>query len=201
MPKIRAHNVQAHRTLLRGQLLDAFEELLLEHSYEDVSIAAVAAKAGVARNTVYNYAKDKADLLAGAARRRMERLGGPAAALAAQLPEPALRLERLLSLMMGLVLTDPMSPRVFQELMTHGNQADVEHAVEGTGEILPVVLRTLHDGQASGAFLLAGSDDFTIDLIGSVMMTTAERILASPIEAQPTIDAAIGFVMRALRAE
>jgi AcrR family transcriptional regulator len=63
MPRIRAENVAAHRELVRTQLLDAFGDLLAEKGYADLSLAEVAARAGMARNTIYNYATDKEALL------------------------------------------------------------------------------------------------------------------------------------------
>lgn len=63
MPRIRAASVVAHRELMWGRLLDAFGELLAEKGYADLTLAEVAGRAGMARNTIYNYAHDKEALL------------------------------------------------------------------------------------------------------------------------------------------
>jgi AcrR family transcriptional regulator len=47
----------------RRQILDAAKELFIRHGYRKTSIDEVAALAGVAKGTVYVYAKNKADLL------------------------------------------------------------------------------------------------------------------------------------------
>lgn len=46
-----------------GQLLDAFGELMAEQGYAELTLAQVAQRAGMARNTVYNYVDDKEALL------------------------------------------------------------------------------------------------------------------------------------------
>jgi AcrR family transcriptional regulator len=63
MPRIRASTVVEHRELMRTRLLDAFGDLLADKGYADMTLAEVAARAGMARNTIYNYAHDKEALL------------------------------------------------------------------------------------------------------------------------------------------
>ena len=63
MPRINAENLAAHRTLMEGRLLDALGELLHERGYDAITLADVAARAGMARNSVYGYAADKQALL------------------------------------------------------------------------------------------------------------------------------------------
>jgi AcrR family transcriptional regulator len=45
---------QAARALLRDSLLDAASELLREYTWSDISMAAIASRAGVSRQTLYN---------------------------------------------------------------------------------------------------------------------------------------------------
>jgi AcrR family transcriptional regulator len=47
----------------RRQIVDAAKELFIRHGYRKASIDEVARRAGVAKGTVYVYAKNKADLL------------------------------------------------------------------------------------------------------------------------------------------
>ncbi|MFJ9558416.1 TetR/AcrR family transcriptional regulator [Streptomyces fuscichromogenes] len=71
MPRIRAATVAEHRDRTMSCLLDAFEEALAEQDFADVTLAGVAERAGIARNTVYNYAKDKQALLVAVVERAM----------------------------------------------------------------------------------------------------------------------------------
>lgn len=198
MPKIRAHSVEAHRALVWGQLLDAFEEMLLTHDYADVSISAVAARAGVARNTVYNYADDKGELLAGAARRHIGRLSGIAAAVSE--PQPDERLRAMLRACGDAFGNGKVSPKLFQELMRHGTATEFARAADGASDLLPLIVTTIREGAAAGIFAPVRDELYTLDLIVSVMITALEAGFDNPSDAPACFDDAIAFVMRALRA-
>ena len=64
MPKIQAPTVALHRELRRQQLIDAAMGLAMANGAESVTVAAVAAKAGLARSSIYEYFASRADLLA-----------------------------------------------------------------------------------------------------------------------------------------
>ncbi|MDH3307806.1 MAG: TetR/AcrR family transcriptional regulator [Acidimicrobiia bacterium] len=64
MPRIRASNIEEHKQLTRRQLLEAAEDLFGEQGYEHVALGDVAAAVGVGRTTIYEYFRDKEDLLA-----------------------------------------------------------------------------------------------------------------------------------------
>lgn len=63
MPKITAPTLQAHREETIERLLDAWGDLVMAEGYDGVSLADVAAKAGLARTAIYNYFPDKETLL------------------------------------------------------------------------------------------------------------------------------------------
>lgn len=63
MPDLWADSLEAHRALVRGKLLAAFAELAAEQSVSDITLTAVAERAGIARSAVYNYVASKHDLL------------------------------------------------------------------------------------------------------------------------------------------
>jgi AcrR family transcriptional regulator len=64
MPRIRANNIEEHKELTRGQILEAAEDLFSEHGYQETSLGDIAAFVGIGRTTLYEYFKDKEDLLA-----------------------------------------------------------------------------------------------------------------------------------------
>lgn len=200
MPKIRASSVGAHKALVRAQLLDAFEELLLETPYEEVSIAAVAARAGVARNTVYNYASDKAELLGAAARRHVGLLLVPLQRAAEEHPEPVARMRAMLEAVFAELAESRTSPVIFQMLMRHGRDEDTEHAALGADALLPFIVGALEEGTHAGDFRRVGDLFFVLDLVASVLVTTVERLLEDPREASARIADGIDFIMGALAA-
>jgi AcrR family transcriptional regulator len=63
MPRINAASVAAHRELMEGRLLDAVGEILTERGYAQLTLTDVAERAGMARSSVYGYARDKEALL------------------------------------------------------------------------------------------------------------------------------------------
>ena len=63
MPKISAPTLEKHRQETTDRLLDAFSELVLSRGYAEVSLADVAAQAGLARTAIYNYFPDRETLL------------------------------------------------------------------------------------------------------------------------------------------
>ncbi len=64
MPKIQAPTVVLHRELRRQQLMEAAMGLALASGAESITVAAVAAKAGLARSSIYEYFASSADLVA-----------------------------------------------------------------------------------------------------------------------------------------
>lgn len=63
MPKIEAGSVREHRAQRLAQLIDAAEEILEEGGAEALTAGAVAARAGIARNSIYRYFNSIDDLL------------------------------------------------------------------------------------------------------------------------------------------
>ena len=64
MPRIRAGNIEQHKELTRSEILTTAEELFSEHGYQETSLGDIAAFVGIGRTTLYEYFKDKEDLLA-----------------------------------------------------------------------------------------------------------------------------------------
>ena len=64
MPRIQAPTVVLHRELRRQQLMEAAMGLALASGAESITVAAVAAKAGLARSSIYEYFASSADLVA-----------------------------------------------------------------------------------------------------------------------------------------
>jgi AcrR family transcriptional regulator len=60
VPKIRAATVAEHRQLQRAALLDAARALLVEGGRDALTFAALAARTGLARSSVYEYFRSRA---------------------------------------------------------------------------------------------------------------------------------------------
>ncbi|HEY7565695.1 MAG TPA: TetR/AcrR family transcriptional regulator [Acidimicrobiia bacterium] len=64
MPRIKAGSIAAHKALTRSQILAATRELLADTGSADLNLAELAAEAGVGRTTIYEYFRDRDDLIA-----------------------------------------------------------------------------------------------------------------------------------------
>jgi AcrR family transcriptional regulator len=64
MPKIVTQDLASHRDWRRNQLIAAATAIALEESSVSISIAAVAARAGLSRTSVYEYFASSQDLVA-----------------------------------------------------------------------------------------------------------------------------------------
>lgn len=71
MPRIRAETIEAHKALTRRELLDAAHDLIAEVGSADISLAEVAAEVGIGRTTLYEYFRDKDDLIAAMVEERL----------------------------------------------------------------------------------------------------------------------------------
>lgn len=107
MPRIRAANVAAHRELMWGRLLDAFGELLAEKGYADLTLAEVAGRADMARNTIYNYAHDKEALLMAYIARAVEGFVDEIRSELDALPDAAAKLTWLIARQMRQFIEEP----------------------------------------------------------------------------------------------
>ncbi|WP_156739050.1 TetR/AcrR family transcriptional regulator [Occultella aeris] len=63
MPKIIGSTLAEHRAHVRNKLFAALSQLMAESGFDSVSLADIAAAAGVGRTSVYNHFPDKESLL------------------------------------------------------------------------------------------------------------------------------------------
>jgi AcrR family transcriptional regulator len=108
MPRIRAANIEQHKELTRRQLLDATRQLLAEVGYEMLTIGDVAAAAGIGRTTIYQYFRDKEDVLASLVEETLpEVIEDIIASIPEDLPVER-RLTALAEATVGFVASDPV---------------------------------------------------------------------------------------------
>ena len=94
MPKIQAPTVALHRELRRQQLIDAAMGLAMANGAESVTVAAVAAKAGLARSSIYEYFASSADLVADLVLEELEYYTHRLTEAVSGTTDPYLRIER-----------------------------------------------------------------------------------------------------------
>ena len=63
MPRIRAGSIREHKAQTRREILEAAAALFCAHGYEDTSLGDIAAYVGIGRTTLYDYFRDKEEVL------------------------------------------------------------------------------------------------------------------------------------------
>ncbi|HLR55191.1 MAG TPA: helix-turn-helix domain-containing protein, partial [Actinomycetales bacterium] len=58
MPRIEAESLSEHRAQVRARLFDALSRLMHDRGFEAITMADIAAEAGVGRTAVYNHFAD-----------------------------------------------------------------------------------------------------------------------------------------------
>ena len=97
MPKIQAPTVALHRELRRQQLMQAALELAIADGAESITVAAVAAKAGLARSSIYEYFASSADLVADLVLEELDYYTRRLSEAVADASDPYLRIELWIS--------------------------------------------------------------------------------------------------------
>lgn len=95
MPKIDAPTIAEHREMTWARLRDGFLRAIEEEGYGSLSLATIARHAGIARNTIYNYAPTKDALLVAVVKAEAEPFVAALVAECSQIADPEDRLERV----------------------------------------------------------------------------------------------------------
>lgn len=176
-------------------LADAMRELLAERDYDSITIGHIAGRAGLARNTLYNYGRDKGALV----RALTERAGGPAvervAAIAARSADPAAgRLREIVAVVLG-AFTDPVVQLMFRA-------APGSDEPKGPGSpfhaIVVEVENVVRDGVARGEFRDVGDVGLVVELLSGAMRAGAERVGREPAARPATVRAAQEIILAAV---
>ncbi|MGW4797563.1 TetR/AcrR family transcriptional regulator [Nonomuraea sp. NPDC004297] len=198
MPRIRGSNIEQHHELVWADLAAAMRHLLLERDYDTITMGHIAARAGLARNTLYNYARDKSALV----KALTERTGRPTVervtALATRSTAPAAERLREIVVVVLEAFTDPIMRLMFRP--------GVDPAAAGTPKgpdspfhaIVVEVENVVRDGIARGEFHDVGDVHLTVELLSGVMRAGAERIGRDPTAFPATVQAAREIVLGSL---
>ncbi len=194
MPRIRGASIEEHHELVWADLAEAVRQLLLERDYDSVNMGHIATRAGLARNTLYNYARDKSTLISALT----ERAGRPAVervAAIARSTEPAA--DRLRSIVE--VVLQAFTDKTLQLMFL-----PVAEELKGRGSPLHAIVveveHVVRDGVTRGEFRDVGDVGLVVELLSGVMRAGAERIGRDPDTLPATVRAAREVVLAALRA-
>lgn len=201
MPRIEASTVAEHRRLVLGRILDAFGEEMVVSGFTDLTLARVAARAGIARNTIYNYFPDRNELMLAFVERSVADFMGRVNAHLESLTSAKDRLEYLIHAQIRAFAVEPGVGSTAGMLEGGSLPAEVFDAlmVRLSG-LHGMVRQALEYGQQTGEFRTFDDLQATVEMIGAVI--GSQRM---PIgEGRRTVDEAVArvvpFVMLAIGA-
>jgi AcrR family transcriptional regulator len=153
---------QASRSLLRDSILDAVGELLAEDSWSDVTMAEVATRAGVSRQTLYNAFGNREELAQAYLMREAGRfLAAIEDAVTTNVDDPRRALTSAAELFLSLVSTHPMvralSTQEGEELVALATVRGAPLLTGMTDRLSELITGNWPDVEPEGARLLAAT--------------------------------------------
>jgi AcrR family transcriptional regulator len=183
MPRITAPTLAEHREATWKRLRDAFLADLSEHGYADLSLASVARRAGIARNTIYNYAPDKDALLVAVFQEQAQPFLDSLAQTVSGIEEPEIRLVRATEHVLAAFVP---GARGLPIMNTRNDMLPVEvrRALEACmAPAFQLLVDIIEQGVARGIFRPVPDIPRTVERIVAVVETARRHILeGEPLE-------------------
>lgn len=179
MPRIRAGSIEEHKVFTRLQILEAARTLLAETGNGDLNLGDLAAVAGIGRTTLYEYFRDRDDLIASMVE---DALPGVIAGLVSQMDQrktPDALLLDLAELVVRFVATDPVLGVILhREVPKLGSNAQDRIRLAHT-DLSAAMMGTYQSAVAAGRFR-AIAPDLAGRLIQDTIMSAARAVISAP---------------------
>lgn len=181
-----------------ADLAEAMRRLLLERNYDSITMGHIAAQAGLARNTLYNYAGDKSALVLALTRRASRPVVERVAAIAARSADPAA--ERMREIIEAFL--EASTDQALQLMFRPGSgplAAEVPKGPDSPFHAIVVEVRNVvRDGITRGEFRDVGDVHLAVELLSGVMRAGAERIGRDPAAFAATVRAVREIILASL---
>jgi AcrR family transcriptional regulator len=198
MPRIKAPSVEAHHELVWQAVTDALGELLTERDYESINLGHIAARAGLARNTLYNYASDKTSLVLAIAERASRPVLADVTTIAdAPAPAPD-RARQIIS-----ELLRAFTSNTFRLILRPASAAAAPLGVidvrDGPFRAIPDAMeKIIRDGIRSGEFRAVDDVPLTAWLLSGIMRAAADQMARDDLHPDDLIDPVQDLIVGAL---
>lgn len=161
MPKIIGATLHEHREQTRRRLFAALAELMAERGFDAISLADIAAAAGIGRTAVYNHFADKETLLLGFIAHETAEYVATLEAALADVDDPVEQLRTYVRHQTQMSRSSHPTGPDLRAVVSRGTQARLREHVVGVEVVLR---RILEHGMAAG--LLPPQDvDTTVPLV------------------------------------
>ncbi|MBE2997935.1 TetR/AcrR family transcriptional regulator [Nocardiopsis sp. HNM0947] len=198
MPRIQAGSLSEHHDLVWTSLLDALDRLLAAEGPDSFTLARVAAEAGIARNTIYNYARDKQDLLAAAAERAGNDLAPRISGIARGPGTAPERLSATVDALLSLFVSGTHRHLLLQSL-TGALPHDVgRRAGAPFASVFADLTAIVEDGTQHGHFGVGGDPGLTTRLVSGTLAAAVHEVAADPAALASVRERTVHFLLGAL---
>ena len=178
MPRIRAGSIGEHKAITRSQILTAARQLLEETGSADINLGDVAAEAGIGRTTLYEYFRDRDDLIASLVE---ESLPAVMEDLIGRIDERQSPAEQLLDLAVAVVefvATDPVLGLILHREVPRLSAEAQDRIRMAHSDLAVAVMKTYGEAVAAGSFRTL-PPDLAGRFIQDVMMSGARAVIAA----------------------
>ncbi|MFY1683592.1 TetR/AcrR family transcriptional regulator [Micromonospora sp. WMMD730] len=198
MPRIRGASIEEHHELVWADLAEAMRQLLRERDYDSITMGHIAARAGLARNTLYNYGRDRSALVLALTQRVGQPTVQQVATIAARSTEPAAqRMREIIETVLA-----AFQDQVLQLMFRPGSGLPFADLPKGPDSpfhaIVVEVENVVRDGIERGEFRDVGDVHLVVELLSGVMRAGAERIGRDPGSYSPTVHATRELILASL---
>ncbi len=194
MPRITESTLGEHRRRVETALLDAWGELMRERGLDGLSLALVAERAGIARNTVYGYFPDKHQLLLAYLDREVTRF-----------------MEQLTEAIDATVGTEERLRVLVQEMLRYfaGNRSAGYDLASSVGPeafvdvmrrfdpVRRMTNRIVREGMHEGVFRVL-DPDVAAELVGTTMGAFRVAVSQGRMESDDAAEQTLEFILRGL---
>jgi AcrR family transcriptional regulator len=194
MPKIIGDSLHAHRQQVRARVFEVLRTQLYERGFDAVTLAGVAAGAGLGRTAMYNHFPDKESLIVafveGEATRYVDRLREALDAV----HDPVAKLATFVRLQLrvlaeyhlppGTALASALAPAAYRRISAHADPITEQ-------------LREILDAGRRAGRLPDEDPDILLPMI-TAALASRQVVDVPPEQLEEAIEAAVRFVLRAV---
>lgn len=191
MPRVRGGSISTHRQQTTERIFVAFSELIYTQGYDLISLADVAAQAGISRTAIYNYFPDKESLIVTYVVRETAEYVSTLHEALREIDNPIDQLAAFVRMQIDYFGSHhlPPGPALQYLLPQEAHQQIIEH-VSSLDRTLDQILR---NGMAQKLFLI---DD--IEAARPLVNACISRERSDSAESADTTETTLTFVLRAL---
>ncbi len=179
MPRIRAENIEAHKAQTRTDIVDAAQRLITEVGSADISLAEVAHEAGIGRTTLYEYFRDKDDLIASLVEERLPEIIDEVVASIDALAPVEDQLSNLAEATVEFIFSDRVLGLILHRELPRLSPVAQDRIRMSHSDLAGAMVGIYREGVQAGLFRPM-APDIAGRFINEVIMAAAKVLIAAP---------------------